>query len=73
MLTARRRRSAGQEEMSPLSRPALHVLLVILAVFGAGGLALHALWLVAVAAVALWGVLYLPEVAGDSRWRWHRR
>jgi hypothetical protein len=56
-----------------LSRPALLVLFVILTVFGAGGLALHALWLVAVAAVALWAVAFLPEQSSARRWHWHRR
>ncbi|MBO0688688.1 MAG: hydrophobic protein [Candidatus Dormibacteraeota bacterium] len=56
-----------------MSRSSLLVLVVILAVFGAGGLALHALWLIAVAAVALWAVVYLPGQTGANRWRWHRR
>jgi hypothetical protein len=56
-----------------LSRPSLLVLLVILAVFGAGGLALPALWLVAVAAVALWAVAFLPDEVGANHWRWRRR
>lgn len=56
-----------------MSRPALLVLLVILAVFGAGGMALHPLWLVALAAIALWAVAFLPGQTGARRWRWHRR
>ena len=56
-----------------MTRPALLVLLVILAVFGAGGLALHQLWFAAVAAIALWAVAFLPEGAGGRRWHWDRR
>lgn len=56
-----------------MSRSSLLVLLVVLAVFGAGGLALHALWLAAVGAIALWAVAFLPEQTGANRWRRHRR
>lgn len=55
---------------------ALIVLLVILAAFGAGGFAIHLLWLVLVAAVILWVLGFfiggVEAAAGRRRWygRW---
>jgi hypothetical protein len=57
---------------------ALLVLLLILAVFGLGGLALHLLWFVLVAALILWAIGFLiggaeSGMAAGSRRRWYGR
>jgi hypothetical protein len=53
---------------------ALVVLLLILAIFGGLGFAVHLLWLVLIAAVILWliGFLIGGAEAGASRRRWYR-
>jgi hypothetical protein len=50
----------------------LLVLVLILAIFGLGGLALHVLWIVLVAAIILWLIGFfmggIPEGGGRRRW-----
>jgi len=54
----------------------LLVLILILAIFGLGGLALHVLWIVLVAAIILWLIGFfmggIPEGRGRRGWygRW---
>ena len=50
---------------------ALIVLLLILAIFGLGGIALHLLWYVLIAAVILWLVGFF--VRGTERRSWYGR
>jgi uncharacterized membrane protein YecN with MAPEG domain len=55
---------------------ALVILLLILAVFGAAGFAVHLLWLVLVAAVVLWILGFFVggvESAAAGRRRWYGR
>jgi len=53
------------------------ILLLILAVFGLGGLALHVLWFVLIAAVLLWLIGFFVGGAGSAmgggRRRWYGR
>lgn len=51
---------------------ALVVLAIILIVFGAGGMALHLLWYVLIAAVILWLLgFFMRSAEGGGRWyRW---
>lgn len=53
---------------------ALVVLLLLLALFGGLGFAVHALWIVLVVALVLWALGFLlggAEAAGRRRWyRW---
>ncbi len=51
---------------------ALVILLIILLIFGAGGLALHVLWYVLIAALVLWAIGFLLRSSeGGGRWyRW---
>ncbi|MGH7776663.1 MAG: hydrophobic protein [Candidatus Dormibacterales bacterium] len=51
---------------------ALIVLLLILIVFGAGGLALHVLWYLLIAAVILWLIGFFLRGASGGRGRWYR-
>lgn len=54
----------------------LIVLLLIIAIFGGIGFAIHALWIVLVVAVALWLLGFLfhggAAVSGAPRRRWYR-
>jgi hypothetical protein len=50
---------------------ALIVLLLILAIFGLGGIALHVLWYVLIAAVILWLIGFF--VRGPERRGWYGR
>lgn len=56
---------------------ALIVLLLILALFGAGGFALHVLWFVLIAALILWAIGFFIGAAetgiGSGRRRWYGR
>ena len=47
---------------------ALIVLLVILAVFGGLGFALHVLWWILIAALVLWAIGFLFRPRGGGRW-----
>jgi len=53
------------------------ILLLILAAFGLGGLALHVLWFVLIAAVLLWLIGFFVGGAGSAvgggRRRWYGR
>ncbi|MHB8509967.1 MAG: hydrophobic protein [Candidatus Dormibacteria bacterium] len=51
---------------------ALLVLLLILVLFGAGGMALHFLWFMLVAALVIWAVgFFIRGAEGGGRWyRW---
>lgn len=52
---------------------ALLVLLLILAVFGGLGFAVHVLWIVLIAAIILWILgFFVGGVAGGSRGFWRR-
>jgi uncharacterized membrane protein YecN with MAPEG domain len=54
---------------------ALVVLLLILAVFGGLGFAVHLLWIVLIAALVLWALGFIigAAEAGGSRRRWYGR
>ena len=54
---------------------ALIVLLLILAIFGLGGIALHLLWYVLIAAVLLWVIgFFIGGIEGGvGRRRWYGR
>jgi len=52
---------------------ALAVLIVILAVFGGLGFAVHVLWWVLIAAVILWLLGFLIGGAGTGGRRWYGR
>jgi hypothetical protein len=52
---------------------ALIVLLVILAVFGGFGFAVHVLWFVLIAALILWVLGFLVGGAESGRRRWYGR
>ena len=54
---------------------AVIVLLLILAIFGLGGFALHILWIVLIAAIVLWLIGFLiggAERGVGARRRWYR-
>jgi energy-coupling factor transporter transmembrane protein EcfT len=53
---------------------ALIVLVLILAIFGLGGLAVHVLWYVLIAAVLLWLIgFFVGGVADGGGRRWYGR
>ena len=53
---------------------ALIVLLLILAVFGAGGFALHFLWFVLIAALLLWAIgFFIGAAESGGRRGWYGR
>jgi hypothetical protein len=55
---------------------AVIVLLLILAIFGLGGFALHILWIVLIAAIVLWLIGFLiggAERGMGGRRRWYGR
>ena len=47
---------------------ALIVLLLILAIFGGFGFALHILWWILIAAIILWALGFLLRGSGGGRW-----
>jgi hypothetical protein len=69
------RQSLGRLKESDLQMFALIVLLLILAVFGASGFAVHALWFVLVAALVLWAVGWFvgAGAASGGRRGWYGR
>jgi hypothetical protein len=52
---------------------ALIVLLLILAVFGAGGFALHFLWFLLIAALLVWAIGFFIGAAEGGRRGWYGR
>jgi hypothetical protein len=52
---------------------ALIVLLLILALFGGLGFAVHALWFVLIAALVLWAIGFFVGSAGSGRRGWYGR
>ena len=51
---------------------ALLILLVLLVLFGAGGMAIHALWYILVIGLILWAIgFFVRSADGGGRWyRW---
>ena len=50
--------------------PAIIALILILAIFGGLGFAMHVLWYVLIAALLLWVIGFFVRVAGGGRRRW---
>ncbi len=70
---AKRRGSVVPKQKARCSGVALIALLLILAIFGGLGFAIHALWIVLVVALVLWLIgFFLGGVEGGGR-RWYGR